>query len=157
MGVLKRLEEYLDGNTVNYRKLHHSPAFTAQETAASAHVPGKELAKTVVVKTDEGYALVVLPACFKINLKNLRSAMARKRVEIAEEKEFEKMFPDCEVGAMPPFGNLYSLPVYVAKALSDDEEIVFNAGTHTDMIRMSYRDFEKLVKPVVADFSEPMN
>lgn len=157
MGVLKRLENYLDGNTVKYRKLHHSPAFTAQETAASAHVPGKELAKTVVVKTDEGYALVVLPACFKINLKDLRRAMSKKHVEIAEEKEFAKMFPDCEVGAMPPFGNLYSLPVYVAKTLSDDEEIAFNAGTHTDMISMRYRDFEKLVQPVVADFSEPMN
>ncbi len=157
MSVLKRLEDYLDSNTVNYRKLYHSPTFTAQETAASAHVSGKELAKTVVVKTDEGYALVVLPACFKINLKNLKSAMSRNRVEIAEEKEFENMFPDCEVGAMPPFGNLYSLPVYVANALSDDEEIVFNAGTHTDMIRMSYRDFEKLVKPVIADFSEQMD
>ena len=157
MGVLKRLEDYLDGNTVKYRKLHHSPTFTAQETAASAHVPGKELAKTVVVKTDEGYALVVLPACFKINLKDLRRAMSKKHVEIAEEKEFEKMFPDCEVGAMPPFGNLYSLPVYVAKTLTDDEEIAFNAGTHTDMISMRYRDFEKLVQPVVADFSEPMN
>lgn len=157
MSVIKRLEDYLGSNAINYRLIHHSPTFTAQETAASAHVPGKELAKTVIVKADDGYALVVLPACFKINLKNLGRAMAKKRVEIAEEREFEKMFPDCEVGAMPPFGNLYSLPVYVAKSLSDDEEIVFNAGTHTDMIKMSYRDFERLVKPTVADFSEPMN
>ena len=157
MSVLKKLEDYLVGNAVKYRKLRHDPTFTAQETAASAHVPGKELAKTVVVKTDNNYALVVLPACLKINLKNLSGAMSGKHVAIAEEGEFQNMFPDCEVGAMPPFGNLYSLPVYVARALSDDEEIVFNAGTHTDMIRMSYRDFEKLVRPTVADFSEPMN
>ncbi|MEQ9619887.1 MAG: YbaK/EbsC family protein [Deltaproteobacteria bacterium] len=157
MSVLKSLKDYLDDNGIKYKVISHSPAYTAQEIAALVHVPGKELAKTVIVKADEGYAMAVLPASRKINLEALKDVMSAKHVELAKEEEFGKMFPDCEVGAMPPFGNLYDLPIYVAKALSEDEEIVFNAGTHTDAIKMSYQDLERLVKPVIADFSEQMN
>lgn len=157
MSILKSLKDYLDGNGIKYKAISHSPAYTAQEIAALVHVPGKELAKTVIVKTEEGYAMVVLPASRKINFEALKNVMSKKQVELAKEEEFEKMFPDCEVGAMPPLGNLYKLPVYVATALSEDEEIVFNAGTHTDVIKMSYQDLERLVKPVVADFSEQIN
>lgn len=157
MSVLKRLRDYLDENGVKYKTISHSPAYTAQEIAALVHVPGKELAKTVIVRTGDGSAMVVLPASRRINFETLKSVMSATVVDLAEEKELESMFPDCELGAMPPFGNLYNMPVYVAKALAEDEEIVFNAGTHTDVIRMKYRDMEKLVKPVVADFSERIN
>lgn len=157
MSVLKRLKDYLDDNGIKYKTISHSPAYTAQEIAALVHVPGKDLAKTVIVRTADGNAMVVLPASRRINFQTLKSAMSATNVELASEEEFESMFPDCEPGAMPPFGNLYDMPVYVAKALTEDEEIVFNAGTHTDAIKMSYRDLERLVKPVVADFSERIN
>ena len=157
MSILKSLKDYLDENGIKYKAISHSPAYTAQEIAALVHVPGKELAKTVIVKTEDGYAMVVLPASRKINFDTLKNVMSKKQVELAKEEEFEKMFPDCEVGAMPPFGNLYNMPIYVAKALAEDEEIVFNAGTHTDAIKMSYKDLERLTKPVVADFSEQIN
>jgi Ala-tRNA(Pro) deacylase len=156
MNVLRRLKEYLNENKVKYIKISHSPAYTAQEIAASIHIPGKELAKTVIVKVPDGYAMAVLPASHKINFNLLKEAMAKKELRLSNEKEFKNIFPDCEVGAMPPFGNFYDLPVYVASALSEDKEIVFNAGTHIDVIRMSYSDFEKLANPIVANFSEPL-
>jgi Ala-tRNA(Pro) deacylase len=156
MNVLRRLKEYLNENKVKYIKISHSPAYTAQEIAASIHIPGKELAKTVIVKVPDGYAMAVLPASHKINFNLLKEAMAKKEIRLANEKEFKNIFPDCEVGAMPPFGNFYDLPVYVASALSEDKEIVFNAGTHIDVIRMSYSDFEKLANAIVANFSEPL-
>jgi Ala-tRNA(Pro) deacylase len=154
MDILKRLKEYLEENNIKYVKISHSLAFTAQEIAASINVSGKELAKTVIVKVKDGYAMAVLPASHRINFDLLKEAMATKDIRLANEKEFEDIFPDCDVGAMPPFGNLYNLPVYIASALSEGKEIVFNAGTHTDVIRMSYSDFEKLVNPIVASFSE---
>jgi len=156
MNILRRLKEYLNDNNVKYVKISHSPAYTAQEIAASIHIPGKELAKTVIVKFLDGYAMAVLPASHKINFNLLKEAMAKKEIRLANEKEFKNIFPDCEVGAMPPFGNFYDLPVYVASALSEDKEIVFNAGTHIDVIKMSYSDFEKLANPIVANFSEPL-
>lgn len=154
MGVLKRLKDYLDENKVKYVKITHSRAYTAQEIAASVHIPGKELAKTVIVKVDDGFAMVVLPASRKINFDRLKSVVGNDDIRLAEEDEFKGLFPDCEVGAMPPFGNLYKLPVYVATALAEDKEIAFNAGTHTDIIKISYSDFEKLVKPTIGTFSE---
>lgn len=157
MSVLNSLKNYLDDNGIKYRAISHSPAYTAQEIASLVHVPGKDLAKTVIVKSEDGYAMVVLPASRKINFDALKTVMSKNQVELAKEEEFEKMFPDCELGAMPPFGNLYNMPIYVAKALSEDEEIAFNAGTHTDVIKMSYGDLERLAKPIVADFSEQIN
>ncbi|MDX1584772.1 MAG: YbaK/EbsC family protein, partial [Thermoanaerobaculia bacterium] len=121
----------------------------AQEVAASAHIPGKEMAKSVIVKTPDGMAMVVLPAVNKVSLEKVREVMGTGDVELAEESEFIDLFPGCVPGAMPPFGNLYGVDVYVEPALAEDEEIAFNAGTHTDLIRMRYEDFERLVKPKV--------
>jgi len=149
----KKLKEFLDSNKVKYVAISHSPAFTAQEIAASAHVPGKELAKTVLVTVDGKMAMAVLPASYRVDVRLLREAAGASAVELAMEREFKGMFPDCELGAMPPFGNLYGMDVYVAQSLSEDENIAFNAGTHTELIRMRYSDFERLVKPRVLKFS----
>jgi Ala-tRNA(Pro) deacylase len=145
----RKLKEYLDRYHTKYVGISHSPAYTAQEIAASAHIPGKEMAKTVVVKLDGEMALAVLPASSRLDLVLLREASGARQVELASEAEFKDLFPDCEIGAMPPFGNLYGLPVYVAQRLTEDKEIVFNAGTHRELIRMTYSDFDRLVQPVV--------
>jgi Ala-tRNA(Pro) deacylase len=142
-----RLRSYLDDNGVEYDVINHAPAFTAQETAEVAHIPGQLVAKTVVVQIDGAFALVVEPASRRVNLGRLKQALDAEEVGLAEEHDLTKLFPDCELGAMPPFGNLYGLPVYVASELADDQEIVFNAGTHTELVRMRYRDFEALVRP----------
>ncbi|MFQ5787913.1 MAG: aminoacyl-tRNA deacylase [Thermodesulfobacteriota bacterium] len=133
MGVLKRLKDYLDDNNVKYVKITHSPAYTAQEIAASIHIPGKELAKTVILKANEGFLMAVLPASRKINFDLLKEVVGDEGVKLASEDELKDIFQDCEVGAMPPFGNLYNLPVYVATALSEDREIAFNAAVPTPM------------------------
>lgn len=146
---VKKLREYLDDQKVKYVCISHSPAFTAQEIAASAHVPGKELAKTVMVKLDKKMAMVVLPASERVDLKALQASSGAKKVELAGEKDFRHLFPECEVGAMPPFGNLYDMEVFVSPTLTEDEEIAFNAGSHVELIRLAYRDFERLVKPKV--------
>lgn len=148
----QKLQSYLDHNNVKYVMFRHSPAYTAQEIAATAHVPGREMAKTVVVKMDNRMAMAVLPASFQVDLDMLRDASGAAHVDLATEQEFASMFPECEVGAMPPFGNLYDMDVYVAEPLTEDEEIVFNAGSHTELVRMSYRDFERLVRPRIMKF-----
>jgi Ala-tRNA(Pro) deacylase len=147
-----KLREFLDSHGVKYVSIRHSPAFTAQEVAQSAHVSGRDFAKTIVVNTDSGMAMVVLPASRRIVMADLREMMLVSHVRLASEQEFRDLFPDCELGAMPPFGNLYGLPVYVAESLAEEEEIAFNAGTHTEVIKMRYEDFEMLAKPVVLDF-----
>lgn len=149
----KRLKEFLDSHNMKYVTISHSRAFTAQETATSAHIPGKELAKTVMVKVDGKMAMAVLPASFKLDFDLLKKATGSGKIEIANEKEFKGLFPECEVGAMPPFGNLYGMDVFVAKSLTEDEEIAFNAGSHRELVRMAYKDFERLVKPRVMKFS----
>lgn len=151
--ALKKLKEYLDENKVRYMTISHSPAYTAQEMAAMAHMPGKEIAKTVLVKIDGRLAMAVLPGSFRINFEELKKVTGSENVRLADEHEFIDKFPDCEVGAMPPFGNLYGLEVFVANNLAEDEEIAFNACSHSQMIKMSYADFEKLVKPVRLDFA----
>jgi Ala-tRNA(Pro) deacylase len=149
----QRLKEFLDKNKVKYVSCQHSQAFTAQEVAASTHIPGKQLAKTVMVSMDGQMAMAVLPATDHVDLRQLKKATGAKKVELASEREFKDLFPDCEIGAMPPFGNLYDLDVYVAENLREDEEIAFNAGTHTEVIRVAYQDFEKLVQPHVVTLS----
>jgi len=144
-----KLQEYLDSQRVKYVSIKHSPAFTAQEIAASAHIPGRDIAKVVVVKLDGTMALVVLPATKMVRLNHLKAEMGVGEVEIASEQEFKGRFPDCEVGAMPPFGNLYEMDTLVDEALARDHEIAFNAGTHTELIRMAYEDLERLVRPRV--------
>lgn len=150
---MKRLKEFLDSNNVKYITISHSRAFTAQETATSAHIAGKELAKTVMVKIDGKMAMAVLPASCNVDLELLKDVTNSSTIELADEKEFQDLFPDCEVGAMPPFGNLYQIEVFAAESLSKDEEFAFNAGTHRELIKTSYKDFERLVKPKVAKFS----
>jgi len=146
-----KLQEYLDERRVRYVSLKHSPAFTAQEIAASAHIPGRELAKTVVVKLDGTMALVVLPAPDMVRMKHLKAETGAGDVSLATEEEFKDRFPDCEVGAMPPFGNLYGMDTFVEERLTEDEEIAFNAGTHTELIRMAYADFQDLVRPRILE------
>ena len=146
---VQRLKEFLDANQVRYVSIRHSPAFTAQEIAASAHVPGKELAKTVMVKIDGEMAMVVLPATCQVDFDSLKTAAGAKKVELANEADFRNTFPECEVGAMPPFGNLYGMKVYAVKALAEDHEIAFNAGSHTELIKLAYKDFKNLVNPTI--------
>ena len=149
----RKLKSFLDQQKIKYVNIIHSTAYTAQEVAASAHVTGRELAKTVIVKLDGQLAMAVLPANRKIVLQDLREVTGSDQVKFATEEEFKQAFPDCETGAMPPFGNLYGMEVYVAQALTDNEEIAFNAGSHTEVIRMGYKDFERLVQPKVVSFT----
>ena len=149
----RKLKEFLDDHHVRYVTINHSPAFTAQEIAASAHIPGKELAKTVMVDLDGELAMAVLPASLRVDLKRLKGATGADHVELAKESEFADRFPECELGAMPPFGNLYDMAVYADQRLREDHHIAFNAGSHAELIRLPYRDFERLVQPKVADLA----
>jgi Ala-tRNA(Pro) deacylase len=150
---VQKLKELLDKEKVRYVSISHSPAYTAQEVAASAHVRGKELAKTVMVKIDGEMAMTVLPASYRVDMERLKEATGAAKVELAGEKDFKDLFPGCEVGAMPPFGNIYGLPVFVAATLAEEEEIVFNACSHTELIRLAYKDFERIVSPKVVQIS----
>lgn len=150
---VRKLREFLDGSGVKYVAIQHSPAYTAQEIAALAHVPGNELAKTVMVKLDGTMAMAVLPASCSVNFDLLEDVSGAVTAELAGEDEFRGMFPECEVGAMPPFGNLYDMPVYVDERLSEDEEIAFNAGTHKELVKLAYADFERLAAPTVGRFT----
>ena len=148
-----KLKEFLDSQNVKYVNISHSAAYTAQEIAASAHIPGQELAKTVMVRLDGNLAMAVLPASYKVDLNALKQATRTNQVELAGEQEFRSQFPECELGAMPPFGNLYDLQVYVDQSLTKDDTIAFNAGSHTELIKLSYKDFESLVRPKILKFA----
>ena len=154
MPTSKKLANFLNENNIKYVVIKHSKAYTAQEVAASLHIPGKELAKSIILKVNGNFAMVVLPANYRVNFDLLKSALGKENVRLALEKDFKSLFPDCEIGAMPPFGNLYNIPVYMAQSLNDDEEISFNAGTHTEVIRMPLNDYKRLVKPKVVEISE---
>jgi Ala-tRNA(Pro) deacylase len=155
MNCKHRLEGYLRENAIPYQTQHHARAITAQEVAATEHVPGKMFAKTVMVTADEETAIMlVLPAPYHVNPEKAAAAVGTREVHLAEEERFAETFPDCEVGAMPPFGNLYDVPVYVDKTLAEDETIVFRAGTHTDTMSVIYADFERLVEPTLAEFAD---
>jgi Ala-tRNA(Pro) deacylase len=147
-----RLEEYLRENGVSFEVQHHPSVFTAQEVAAAEHVSGKLLAKVVMVLADGEMVMLALPAPYEVDLEKTSEALGAKEVRLADEEEFKDTFHDCEVGAMPPFGNLYGLPVYVEEALAEDETIFFRAGTHTDTMSLKYADFERLGKPNVLKF-----
>jgi Ala-tRNA(Pro) deacylase len=149
---VKKMKEFLDENGVKYVSIAHSPAYTAQEIAASAHVPGRELAKTVIVKVDGQMAMAVLPAARQVDFDRLCKALGAQSVELADESEFKDKFPNCEVGAMPPFGNLYDMETYLSSLLAEDQEIAFNAGSHTELVRLAYDDFCRLVKPTTLEF-----
>lgn len=150
---VKRLKDFLDNMHVKYVTINHALTYSTQQTAATAHIRGKELAKTVMVKIDGKMAMVVLPASFKVDLNLVKRAAGARTVELATEAEFKNMFAECDIGAMPPFGNLYDMEVYAEEKLAEDEEIAFNAGTHLELIRLTYKDFERLVKPKLGSFT----
>lgn len=154
MAIAAELKKYLDTSKVKYQVLKHAVAYTAQEIAAAQHVPGKQVVKSVLLKADDKYVLAVLPAIYLIDTAKLKKIVKSKALKIATEDEIAKVIADYEVGAMPPFGNLYGLEVYADKTLKEDEEIVFNAGTHTDTVKMKYSGFEKLANPKLADFGK---
>lgn len=149
----EKLLDYLDKYAVPFTLIKHSEAFTAQEVAEKAHVSGREFAKTVMVRIDGKMAMAVLPAENQVNFNLLREAAGAETISLAIESEFKDLFPDCEIGAMPPFGHLYDLAVYMAGSLSKNANIAFNAGTHTELIKLTYLDFARLVRPTVARFS----
>jgi Ala-tRNA(Pro) deacylase len=151
--IATKLRNFLDNHQTKYVTMIHSPAYTSMETAHAAHVRGKEMAKTVIVKVEGKMAMLVLPASYRIYPDLLRDALGVENVDLATEDEFADSFPGCEPGAMPPFGNLYGMDVFVDQVLAEDEEIAFNAGTHTELMRMSWRDYEELVKPKLGTFS----
>jgi len=147
----EKFEAYLREQGVPFEKQQHGIAFTAHEVAASEHLPGDLVAKVVMVFADGNMFMLVLPASHRADLTKATAALDAKDVWLAGEQEFAKIFPDCEIGAMPPFGNLYGVPVYVDRTLTEDETIVFQAGTHTGTISMAYADYERLVKPQIVD------
>jgi len=154
MAIPEKITNYLLTNDVSYRHKIHSVAYTSLETAAVEHVPGRELAKTVVLKSDRGLILAVLPSSCVINLEALKKRIAAKSLELAPENEFVRRFPSCQPGAMPPFGRLFSLALYCDRALAGQREIEFNAGTHKDTIRMEFSEFERLEAPVILEFAD---
>ena len=149
---LQKLRKFLDEQRVKYVTISHSPAFTANEVAAAAHISGKEMAKTVMVKVDGEMIMVVLPASMKVDFGRLLDATGAQEVELAHENEFKDLFPDCDLGTMPPLGNLFGMRTFVAEELTEDEEIAFNAGSTTELIKLAYSDFERLVQPRVLPF-----
>ena len=153
MFPLTRVKEYLDKEKVSYEHHIHRTAYTAQEVAAEEHIPGKMMAKAVILKVDGSTAMAVLPASARVDLAALQELLRAKEVRLATEFEFTGLFPDCDVGAMPPFGNLYGIPVYAEESLTRDEDILFNAGTHQDTIRIKYADYARLVHPQVFSFT----
>ena len=152
MEIPRRLVECLDENKVRYQVLQHPEAVSAQRIAQAEHVKGRHHAKVVIVKADDAHLMMVLPADHHIDLEKVEKAIG-KPVSLGKEQEFKSLFPDCAIGAMPPFGNLYGLPTYVDRDLAEQDYIVFEAGTHTDAIKMSYSDYEKIVKPKVEDLA----
>jgi Ala-tRNA(Pro) deacylase len=154
MAIPQRIRDYLDSQNMAYEPIHHSRSFTGQETAHALHMSGKRLAKTVVLDGDGKLVMAVVPASHRLSLQELRALLEVNRLEMLPESELAKHFPDCDTGAVPPFGNLYGLATWVDRLLSDAEEIAFCAGTHEDCIRMKYADFSKLCKPRLGRFSE---
>jgi Ala-tRNA(Pro) deacylase len=152
----KELKEFLDDNNIKYVTVTHSTAYTAQEVAALTHTKGKDFAKTVMVTLDGMLAMAVVPASYQVDMSRLKEGAGANTVALASESEFRARFPGCETGAMSPFGNLFDMPVFVDESLAKDLEIAFNAGSHNELIRLSYEDFERLVKPKVLKFAARM-
>ncbi len=144
----KMLKDYLENHHIHYTLIPHSPGYTAQEIAASAHISGKKMVKTVIVKIGDQLAMIVLPANHHVNFASLREVTGKTNIDLARESDFKSKFPECELGAMPPFGDLYGMPVFVSSHLSHDT-IAFNSGSHAELVQMSYQDFMDLVKPKI--------
>jgi len=157
MAIAKRLQEFLKEKKIEYRVFTHPEVYTAQEVAASMHVPGRELAKVVMVKADERLVMTVIPASTRVDFTKLKEILKTELVTLSTEAEFEGLFPDADPGAEPPFGNLYDVETIVDKALTEDEGICFNAGSHYEAVEISYKDYEGAVMPTVADFAVPLH
>jgi len=151
--MLSRILEYLDQNKVAYSHHAHPTAYTARELASTEHVPTREVAKTVVFVEENGYGMAVLGADCAVDMYELRMLLGQPRLRLATELELMKLFPECELGAMPPFGSLFHMPVYIDSRLAGEEMIEFNAGTHRDVVRLRFRDYESLVKPIIVNFA----
>lgn len=156
MAISDKLKTLLDASRVPYTTAKHPVVYTAQEIAAAQHVPGRQLAKCVLVNTDQGPVLAVLSAICLVDLKRLKAHLRAKTLSIAKEDDIRRQFPDVEVGAMSPFGHLYQVPVIVDRGLSESAEIVFNAGSHTETVKMLYRDFATLAKSTTGAFAQPI-
>lgn len=154
--VVQKLKDFLEANRVHYDIMPHLESHTAQQTAASVHVPGKEMAKTIMIKIDGKTAMAVLPSNFKINFNQLRIALGCQECQLMSESEFSSVFPNCETGAMPPFGVLWNMETYVSESLANNVYITFNAGNHHEAIRMTYMDYAGLVQPTTLKFSEKL-
>lgn len=155
MAKMTALLRYLNDNCIEYKVMEHVPAFSAHDTAVATHVPERELTKAILIRIDDKFWMSVLRADHRVNTQAIKRAFSAKNVHLAHEEDLESLFPDCQVGAMPPFGNLYGLPVLVDESVNEDEEIVFNACTHTKVVRMKFTDFKNLVKPLIGRFAEP--
>lgn len=154
MSISPTLKKYLEKENIAYQWIHHPEEFEASKIAAQQHIPGHQMVKSVLVKADGQYVLCVLPATYLVDLEKLKKHLKSKDVKLASETEIAKLFPDFEVGAEPPFGNLYGLQVFSDSHVEDNDDIVFNAGTHTDIIRMKLKDFMRVTKPMRADFGK---
>lgn len=154
MAIAEKVKSYLDNKHIGYQILQHSLAYTAMETAGAQHIPGKQLIKSVIVKADGKYLMCVLSSNYLINFEKLKKITKSKEAYLATEAEIENLFPDCEIGAGPPFGELFGLEVLVDRVVSENEEIVFNAGTHTDTVKIKYQDFARLTKSKEVNFGE---
>ena len=153
MACKERLEKYLRDNGVEFQTMTHRTAFTAQEMAAAQGVKGKQVAKVTMVNVDGKVVMLVMPASYRIDFVKLKNVLEAKETRLAVEEEFSALFPDCDTGAMPPFGNLYDIPVLADRVLTEDPEIVFQVGTHRDTMRIAYKDYARLARPIVADFA----
>ncbi len=153
MRCQEKLEQYLREQQIPYQIQHHPVAFTAQQIAEGEHISGKKVAKSVVIFADNTMVLLVLPAAFRVDLQKVQECLGVKQVHLAHEEEFQAAFPGCEVGAIPPFGNLYGLPIYVEQSLTTQETIVFPIGTHTETMSLKYADFERLLHPTILQFA----
>ncbi len=152
-GLSPRLRSFLESGGVAYETIHHLPDYTAQETASHTRTKGREFAKPVLLRADDRYVMAVVPAHRRVNLDRAREAVGARQVRLAREEEIRDLFPDSDVGAEPPFGNLYGLPVYASPELAEQERITFNAGSHEECIRMRWADYERLVRPAVVDLT----
>ena len=157
MAIVERVEGVLKKNSIIYNIIKHQEAYTAQEIAEAMHVPGQDLAKVVMVKAKERYIMTVMPASCRIDFRKLKDVLRETDVRLASEEEFKTVFPDCEAGAEPPFGNLYNIETYVDKSLTEDDQIFFNAGNHYETVVMDYSDYDKIVRPRVAEFAEHLH
>lgn len=151
MAISTKIREYLEKESVKFETAEHPLAYTATEVAGTQHVPGKQMVKSVIVKTNGTFLMCVLPAIHLLDFEKLKKIVSSQDLKLADESDLKNLFPEYELGAEPPFGHLYGLKVYADKLLEEDDEIVFNAGTHTDVVKIKYDDFKRLVNPTIAE------